>query len=280
MNALGSLSFPTTCPRQFRPASVDPAASEAAQLMQDRHIPLDGHLAMQENLATYLSHRNFGQLTARWQNKVDRELKNPYSDEQVAARIDQLQKSLLENVQELPHLPSKIYVTGSFARGRLGGNSDLDGYAVLNPQDISKGFDSYEKRVEMQDEACLFPLASDRPGYNRANLMLVGGASVAVDPTRLEQPGYLQEVYQEVKAHRPSDRRETTAFSEWLGGAVWKEGKSAKSKRETFEGKTLKSRIWNAGWSLGGTLAGLPGVGAVVRWAANGLVKQHHRESF
>lgn len=258
----------------------DPALDQAAELMAAHDVPLDNHTAMQENLATYLSHTTAGSLSKRWQTKVDRELAKPFTDEQVGARIDQLQQSLLENVQELPRTPSKLYITGSFARGRLGGNSDLDGYAVLKPEDIKAGFDSYERRVEDQNASCLFPLSEDRPGFNRANLMMVGGASVSIDPAQLSTPGYLRETYQSVLANKGPNRRETSSGYEWLTSKMWKEGMSASNKRESFEGKNLKSQLTNAAMAFCGTLAGLPAVGSVVRWAANTCVKQNHSEVF
>jgi hypothetical protein len=260
--------------------SADPALAEADALMQSHAVPLAEHTAMRENLATYLSHRSFGKISGRWQHKIDRELARPFTDGQVQERLDLLQGSLLENVLELPRMPAKLYITGSFARGRLGGNSDLDGYALLKRQDLDAGFDSYEKRVEVQDASCLFPMADDQPGFNRANLMMVGGASVAIDPAQLSKPGYLRSVYQGVLADRPKDRRETSAAYEWLTSKAWKEGLSPAQKRASFEGHSLKSQLTNAAMAFCGTLAGLPWLGAVVRWGANTCVKQHHSERF
>ena len=246
----------------------------AGQLMQERGIPAEQHEVFQENLATYLCHRSgAGHLSQRWQNKVDRELSKPFCDDQVAGRIDHLQASLLENVQELPVYPSQLYLTGSFSRGRLGANSDLDGYATLPRDQMSAGFDSYENRVEGEG-CCLFPLAEDSPGFNRANLMYAG-ASVAIDPHKLGEVGYLRKVYQHVQEHR-DQRRETSTVYEWATGKLWGEGLNAKAKREQFEGKTLKSRITNATLSLAGTLSAVPILGAVVRKVADLAVHQIH----
>jgi hypothetical protein len=258
----------------------DPAMEQAAELMIAHGVPLDNHSALQENLATYLAHASAGSLSKRWQNKVDRELAKPFTDEQIDGRIDQLQQSLLENVQELPRTPSKLYITGSFSRGRLGANSDLDGYALLKPEDITSGFDSFERRVENQNASCLFPLSEDQPGFNRANLMMAGGATVSIDPSQLCKPGYLRETYQGILANKGPDRRETSAGYEWLTSKMWDEGMSASNKRESFEGKNLRSQLTNAAMALCGTLAGLPAVGSVVFWAANTCVKQHHSEVF
>lgn len=251
---------------------------DAGQMMLDHGIDLQNRSAMRENLATYLSHRTFGSVSPRWQAKIDRELHKPFTDDQVATRIDHLQKSLFENVCELPKMPSKVYITGSFARGRLGANSDLDGYAVLKPEDIGKGFDSFEKRVEAEDGACLFPLNETQPGLNRANLMMVAGATVTIDPSKLDQPGYLNETYHKVLADKSGDRRETAAAYEWLTSKVWKEGKTAASKRESFEGKSLVSKLTNGAMAFCGTMAAVPVVGPVLRWGANLCVKQQHSE--
>lgn len=262
-----------------RSSKPDAALDEAHALMEKSGIPLDGHSACAENLATYLSHRSFGQVSPRWQHKIDRELKNPCSDQQVADRIDHLQESLMENLAELPRMPAKLYITGSFARGRLGGNSDLDGYALLKPEDMDAGFDSYEKRVNIQDACCLFPMSDDRPGFNRANLMMVGGASVAINPADLKQPGFLRSVYGDVQANRKG-RRETSGPYEWLTSKMWKEDLSPADKRKSFEGASFKSQLTNAAMAFCGTLAGLPLIGAVVRWGANTCVKQNHSEQF
>lgn len=248
---------------------------DAGQRMAERGIPAEQHETMQENLATYMSHRTRGELSDRWEAKVTRELNKPFTDDQVGPRIDALQKSLLENVQELPSYPSKIYLTGSFSRGRLGANSDLDGYATLKPQEVSKGFDCYEKRVESTD-ACLFPMSEKTPGFNRANLMYAG-ASVEIDPQRLGESGYLRKVYTCVQDAR-TQRRETSAPYEWATGKLWGEGLSAQGKREQFEGKTFKSRVTNAILSMGGTLAAVPLVGAIVRKVADLCVHQSHLE--
>ena len=246
---------------------------DAGKRMADRNIPAEKHEVMQENVATYLSHRSSDELSPRWQAKVDRELAMPFSDDQVGPRIDALQTSLLQVMNELPSFPSQVYLTGSFSRGRLGANSDLDGYATLKPEDVSKGFDSYEKYVETSD-ACLFPLSDATPGFNRANLMYAG-ASVEVDPKRLGESGYLRKVYTCVQEHR-DQRRETSAPYEWATSKMWGEGMSAQGKREQFEGKTLKSRIMNNALSLGGTMAAVPLVGALVRKVADLCVHQIH----
>lgn len=248
---------------------------DAGKLMAERNIPTEKHEVMQENVATYLAHRTSDELSPRWQAKVDRELAKPFSDDQVGPRIDALQTSLLNVMNELPSFPSQVYLTGSFSRGRLGANSDLDGYATLKPEDVSKGFDSYEKYVETSD-ACLFPMSNATPGFNRANLMYAG-ASVEIDPNRLGESGYLRKVYTCVQEHR-DQRRETAAPYEWATSKMWGEGMSASGKREQFEGKTLKSRIMNNILSLGGTMAAVPLLGAVVRKVADLCVHQTHLE--
>jgi hypothetical protein len=262
-------------PLRLRAPKQDQDWQDAGRLMAERGIPADGHQFMQENLATYLSHRSgSGELSERWQSKLDRELQKPFTDLQVSERVEYLQQSLLENLSELPSYPSQVYLTGSFSRGRLGGNSDLDGYATLRPEDMSAGFDCFEKRVE-SDGSCLFPTSSERPGFNRANL-LYAGASVEVDPARLSEPGYLRKTYQHVLDNRPEERRETAALYEWATGKMWGEGLSASKKREQFEGKTFKSRLMNAALSMGGTLSMVPLVGPVVRKVADLCVNQSH----
>lgn len=260
---------------QFKARKQDKDWQDAGKLMDMRGIPAQDHQFMQENVAAYLSHRDAkGALSERWQHKVDRELNKPFTDDAIGKRLDFLQSDLLANVQELPAYPSKIYLTGSFSRGRLGGNSDLDGYAEMKPEQISAGFDSYENRVDGEG-CCLFPMSETRPGFNRANLMYAG-ASVAIDPQKLSVPGYLRQTYQFVLDHRNESRRETAGWYEGLTAKMWGEGMNAKEKRESFEGKTFKSRLTNSILAMGGTMAAVPLVGAVVRKVADLAVRQNH----
>lgn len=256
----------------FKTPPRDRHWQDAGRLMAERGIAAQGHQCLQENLATYLSHRDGDdQLAPRWQGKLDRELLSPYADSQVGARIDQLQNSLKTVLDQLPAYPRELYLTGSFSRGRLGVNSDLDAYGTVKPQHLTAAFDLFEKTVAGTD-ACLVPFSEDTPGLNRGNLLAVG-ASVQVDPSRIGESGYLRKVYQHVQAER-SQRKETSALYEWMTGQVWSEELDAQGKREEMENGGLTRQAM----ALAGTLAAVPMMGPVIYSTANCFVHQSHLE--
>ncbi|MEW6281121.1 MAG: hypothetical protein AB1758_21080 [Candidatus Eremiobacterota bacterium] len=117
--------------------------------MQTANVPSERHLILQENLASYLvempdayldrlesaspdtlngrirSGYAWGQ--KRWVDKVLRDLEKPYTDAQVAERVEELDADLKRLARELmEHAGRRIYVTGSILQGRLGAHSDLD----------------------------------------------------------------------------------------------------------------------------------------------------------
>lgn len=249
--------------------------TKAATMMQARGIPMAGHSLLGENLATYLSHESDGQLLPRWQKKIERDLSRPYTDGAVGERLDQLQNSLLELVEHFPHIPSKIYLSGSFARGRMGANSDLDGCAVIPDADVKPVFDLFDQRVGLEQAASLFPLADTQPSYNRALLMMAAGATVSIDPLQLKKPGLLRETYRQVLNHKPKDRQEVSFLFDRFVSNSWK-GLSVADKRQAIEGPSLKTKLTSAAMAAAGTMAAIPLLGAVVRWGANLCVRQQH----
>jgi hypothetical protein len=248
---------------------------DAGQMLREQNIDPDNHKMMRENLATYLSHRTDGIPSERWQNKIDREMKTPYTDDQVFAHVETLEDSMQANISELPSYPSKVYITGSFAKGRLGANSDLDGFAVLPKDDMAAGFDSYVAREKNSTAANMFPLADTAPGYARGHLMF-SGQSVEMTPDQIMVDGSMTKAYKEILKGRNIDRRETSNSFEWITGKLWGEDKSAEDKRDAFESKSIKTRIQNAVMSLGGTLSMTPLVGPVVMWVTDKFASQKH----
>lgn len=250
---------------------------DAGNLMKAHDIEFEGHSLLRENLATYLAHRTEGIPSQRWQNKIDRELKSPYTDGDVFKHIETLEDSLQANLSELqlPAYPSKVYITGSFAKGRLGANSDLDGFAAIPRGQMSAGFDSYEKREANPTGANLFPLADDSPGYARGHLMF-SGQSVEMTPEQLLKDGSLSKAYSKILETRSMDRRETSNSFEWITGKLWGEEKTAEEKREAFESNSLKTRIQNTVMAFGGTLSTTPLVGPAVNWIADKFAAQRH----
>lgn len=263
-----------------RPPGIGPRDKDwqdAGRLMREHQIPSEDHTIFQENLATYLSHRKGEEPSLRWQNKIKRELTTPYTDQQVYQQLDTLEDSLQANLRELPSMPSKLYITGSFAKGRLGGNSDIDGFAVMKEQEISAGFDSYVAREKEGTAANLFPLSENSPGYNKGHL-LFAGQSATFTPDQIMQDGFLREAYDHIRGNRSGKRRETTAVFEKITSKLWGEEKSAEDKREAFESQSLRTRLQNGIMSLGGTLSMTPLVGPAVMAVCDMFATQRHSD--
>ena len=248
---------------------------DAGRLMKQRNIPTEGHQALQENLSTYLAHRDEDDgLSPRWQSKLTRDLEEPYRDEQVEQRLDVLQESLKENLQQLPGTPGRVYLTGSFARGRLGGNSDLDGLVEVADEHLDQAFDVLECRIDKQDAAALIPIPADEAHLLQAQLM-AQGASIAIEPERIDGGQNLREVYKYVKSKR-QQRRETSPIFEAVTQKIWREDMDAKDKRELLSGRSLKSMALRQALRVGGCLSTAPLVGPVMVQVVDGVVEQNH----
>lgn len=262
-------------PKDGYQSSEDKYWVMAGEAMVENDIQLSEHSLMRENLATYFAHSTRSIPSARWENKIERELGNPYTDQQVYQHIETLEDSLQANLSELPAYPSQVFITGSFAKGRLGANSDLDGFAVVADENMSAGFDSYEKREKDPTGANLFPLSEESPGYTKGHLMFAG-QSVELTSQQALKDGILTEIYDEIRAGRSIDRIETSQSFEWVTSKLWGEDKTAKEKREAFENKSFKTRIQNGIMSLGGTLSDTPLVGPVVNFVTDKFATQKH----
>jgi hypothetical protein len=246
---------------------------EAGTLLSEKGIEPQNRRLLQENVATYLAHRPEGETfpSGRWENKLERELSQPYSDEQVFQHIDGLQASLLNNLSELPSYPKAIYLTGSFSKGRLGANSDLNGYAMLPSDEFQAAFQTFQSRfnnAETNNKANLFPMSESSPGFNKAMLM-VEGTSVKLSPDRLKEEGYLRGVYSDILDTKSPDRVETKPGTDGIVGKMW---------RSKFERQTLHFRAMRWALHLGGTLSRLPLLGAALESGVEKIVRQDHRD--
>lgn len=240
--------------------------------MSDKGIEPSGHRLMQENVATYLAHRPKGAElpTGRWETKLQRDLKDPYSDDRVTKHIDQLQNSLLENLKQLPSYPSEIYVTGSFAKGRLSPHCDLNGYAVLPSDQFDPAFQNFQRRFDESEsdvQANLFPMSESSPGFNKAMLM-VEGTSLLIPTARLKEEGYLRSVYSDLLHDKSDSRLESKPSTDGIVGKMWR----SKFERETFHFKAMRGAL-----HLGGTLARIPLLGSLVKAGVGRVIRQSHQ---
>ena len=95
----------------------------AERRMAEAGIPVDDHLILRENLATYLSRPE--SLSNRWEGKASRDLKAGYADADVFQRLHDLQDGLRE-VAEIVGPEATFWVAGGVSKGRAGAASDLD----------------------------------------------------------------------------------------------------------------------------------------------------------
>lgn len=248
---------------------LDAAWSQAGELMSSRGISLEDRTLMRENIATYLTHAREGHAlpTGRWENKLEQDLKSPYTDHEVLQHADKLQTSLLENLRQLPEYPKEIYITGSFSKGRLRTQSDLNGYAPVSSENFFPTFQLFSDRFQNKDTANLFPLSHSQPNFNKG-MLTVDGSSLLISTSELEQPGYLSTIYRErLQEGRPNRWESSSKLDPWLGKA-W---------RSKFEREPLHYRLMRTAVAIGGALTRTPLIGASFEKAASRIVTQEHR---
>lgn len=88
-----------------------------------------------EQLAAKMSEPNF------WAEKLHRDLNVPYTNEDVEKRLDKMQTEVAFFLKYLASMnyrqsPVQLYVYGSIAKGRFGGNSDIDIYIDSSDKDL------------------------------------------------------------------------------------------------------------------------------------------------
>lgn len=263
----------------------DPKWDAAGKLLQERQIPSKDHVLLQENVATALSHSG-----PRFANKLQRELSQPYTDGEVMEHLEEMQEDLKDCLASMASIPHRVYVHGSYSRGRLGAASDLDVLVELDRSAPQKDLDLL-RRSSSDDGPTLFPLFADDLNYNRA-LFLVNGSSREIDPAQLQRPGYLQEVYQEELVDRgivrdsegtfhkvapAPDREEIDPVFARVLNAFWGEEKTLDDKWETLYSQGWKARAMRTGFRVVGALSALPGVGWLVHKVVDALIPQDHQ---
>ena len=269
-------------------AFSDPCWEKAGELLEARGIPQQDHVLLQENVATYLA--NGAEKTGyRFNLKMVRDLDHPYRDQDVFGHVDELQKSLMDNLAAIPVIPHHVYVNGSFARGRLGVNSDLDTLVALEPKDRDADLKPLQK-LASDTGATVFPMFTDDTNYNRTVFILTG-SSRKVDVQELQDPHFLKKKYAQELEQRgivtdpqagctkvaPSkDRKEINPTFEKVMGVVWKEGKSVEDKWDSLFSNSLKARTFRTAFRVCGAMCGLPLVGGVFGKIADFCIKQDH----
>ena len=90
---------------------------------------------LKENeINTILGKKNF------WAEKLNRDLQMPYADQEFLIHLNQCQKDVNEFLDYISTLTASenfsLYLYGSMAKGRFGGNSSIDLYVETNQQDL------------------------------------------------------------------------------------------------------------------------------------------------
>jgi predicted nucleotidyltransferase len=279
---------------QVHPTSRPSHWQTAAKLLEERKLKPEEHVLLQENLATYLTHldgvEEGDNPHSRWTIKMQRDLEKPYSDAEVLSHVDDLQSDLKNRLAEMPVYPSQVYVTGSFMRGRLGDNSDLDAFFVF-PEE-ARAMDLSKLLTDAREDSVIaFPLFEDNPGMVRS-LLIVGGARLAISKEAVDRPGALREEYARTLEQRGisvegdrcrrttewTERRETHKLFEWITSRTWKESNTHQDKWDSLHGPGWKGVCNRTALEVAGRLAGLPGVEWAVNRGMDLIVKQEERQ--
>lgn len=252
------------------PFAQDQDWQRAGQLMTEHGIALEGHSLMRENISTYLAHCPRGKTmpVGRWDNKLQKDLKAPYTDQEVFQRVDELQSSLLENLSQMTHYPKEIYLTGSFAKGRLRQQSDLNGYATVPKAEFMPEFHLFKTRFQEKKGAKIFPFSQSQPNFNKGMLM-VDGASLKISTDKLGDKNYLRELYTDVLAQPKPRRYESTPKMDLWFGKAW---------RSKYERAPLHYRAMRLAVAMCGALTRLPVVGATAESWMSHAISQNHRD--
>ena len=93
----------------------------------------------QNEVDTILGKKNF------WAEKLNRDLQMPYADQEFLIHLNQCQKDINEFLDYINTLASSetysIYLYGSMAKGRFGGNSSIDLYVQTDDQNLIKNLE-------------------------------------------------------------------------------------------------------------------------------------------
>jgi len=161
--------------------TIDPCWDVAGRLMDARDVRREGHVLLQENLASYLAQmprdfvddlgreraegldfavrRGFALGEARWTRKIMRDLEQPYDDAQVFHHATALNSELSHKAADTLRAaqgrwPCDLYLAGSLVKGRFGANSDLDALCEADGRvaDAMTPFPSGEVHVQYLDQ--------------------------------------------------------------------------------------------------------------------------------
>lgn len=167
------------------PLQGDLARIVSEKILDGLELNDDSHTLLRENIACYLFNlagkEKLEELSrkravsvdevlpfdrsGRWGGKLKRDLGSPYTDTEVFQHVRELDSDLRQKLTFiLSHtrgFPTKVYLTGSFVKARLGKNSDLDLHADVDPKTRDLILNDYYKNGK-EDGARIFPLFGNR----------------------------------------------------------------------------------------------------------------------
>ncbi|MBI2267329.1 MAG: TIM barrel protein [Armatimonadetes bacterium] len=202
------------------------ALKVAGRLLKERGLDDPHHVLLKRNIATYLvnafpgtelaeisknSVTNSSQilaqvLSSRWREKLERDLMNPYSDTDVLEHVRQLDGELKEKLrfilEQTGRPPLKVYINGSFAKGRLGANSDLDTVVELRDENVLAALkhDFAEKKKTGREDGVMMVALRPQDRFLRTFNEALAGASLDLGDGKraLEEDGFLLNKYLDI----------------------------------------------------------------------------------
>ena len=147
---------------ELGPLYDETAITWARILLAAKGIPEKGHFLLRHNIACYLAQGGYEpylrrlleaepwgeklyladlRLHPRFASKLSRELAKPYNDREVLEHIQLLEsqvKEVFKSVAQVAPRDFELFVVGSYSKGRIGANSDLDVYYLTSSEDVER----------------------------------------------------------------------------------------------------------------------------------------------
>jgi predicted nucleotidyltransferase len=290
----------------------DLACKIAERILEEKNINDPSHGLLRGNIASYLVNgATAGTLEeiwksdnfdaekvsshmepSRWKEKISRDLKDPYTDDQIISHIKDLDKELKEKMRAIisgsKRFPSKLYILGSFAKGRLGANSDLDILVEVEDEASRKSLGSdyaLKLRRGEDDKVLMVPIAPQNRFLRAFNDRMLGKKLDLEDGRQiLEEPDFLLKRYAEImekKGYRlgeagqgaPAIQSKREVRSLFLDNLI---EKLVQKKHSSFEKNGAESSHRITVREILGTVAGamllFPGFGAILDKMAEEII--------
>lgn len=235
LSPLPALSLPPLSPQPSdagKPALHNPGWTDAGRvaeaLARERGVPEKGYVLFRENIARYIYNaypdetlkdlsareatisRALLPPAARWLDKLDRDLAEPYSDDDVLAHLDRLQAELAVAVALMREMRPEggftLTLMGGLMRGRFSARSDLDVILRSPDQDFFERMMKHPFGYLIKER---FVILSPPPHNKRVRRALGPMQDIGDGAEALTRPRFLNGLYAEKRrefAERPVER--------------------------------------------------------------------------